>query len=476
MRRGLSRRDLFKSFGVLGFLLTPIARSMGAIQGGPFEGAPRFVHFFKGPAFQSPSVRPGSIDDLAGTPLAPLSAYKDRVIVFQSMHTTGGRPLGDVYNEEHAGGLFGCVTGNDYHYYENDSYMAYTDFESFDVMLANHYKSQPLTSALSISSLHLGAGAQSDCDSCGLGQRYISFRNTTRSGGSSDYYENAIEPIQDAGQAYDMLMQQVALVCSTDSNQPQTDQTKLLAALEQKRSLLDFRIDDINRAKTALGMDSEHARKLDALLEHWRATELAVSTQIDNIESGTGGPAEICPESNRPSGNGQGENDLDDLSSVHDEMISLIQLAFAWDLTRVVAFTLSGASSGQRWSSRGITRAHHSLEHSGETADLNVIDEYFSEKYALLLESLASIDDGDEHDGLYNSAVLLGQECWSDGGHYLRDIPYVVAGNAAGAFETGRVVDAGGRSNNDLMISIQNACGIQSSTWGRADLCDGPII
>jgi hypothetical protein len=89
---------------------------------------------------------------------------------------------------------------------------------------------------------------------------------------------------------------------------------------------------------------------------------------------------------------------------------------------------------------------------------------------------LAAIDDGEGTNGLFNSAVLLGQECWSNGGHYMTDIPYVLAGNAGGAFETGRVVAAGGRSNNDLMISIQNACGVTSNTWGRADLCQGPII
>jgi hypothetical protein len=369
------------------------------------------------------------------------------------------------------------VTGNDFHYYENDSYMAYTDYESFDVMLAGSYAGRPQLSSLPFSSLHLGAGAQSDCDGCGLGQRYISFTQTQRAPGSTDYYDNAIEPIQDAGQVYDMLMQRIQLVCSNDSNQPATDNSQLLEALRRRKSVLDFKIDDINRAKTALGMDSEHARKLDEMLEGWRQTEVSVQAQIDQIESGgPGGTTQICPTLSRPNGNGQGERDLDDLSPVHDQMISLIKLAFEWDLTRVVAFTLSGASSGQRWSSQGITSAHHSLEHSGETAQLNLIDSYFSQKYADLLSALESIDDGGGQTGLYNSVVLLGQECWSDGGHYMRDIPYVVAGNAGGAFEPGRIIDAGGRSNNDMMVSIQNACGISSSTWGKASLNQGPII
>ena len=52
-------------------------------------------------------------------------------------------------------------------------------------------------------------------------------------------------------------------------------------------------------------------------------------------------------------------------------MTALIKLAFEWDLTRVVAYTASGASSGQRWPSQGVSSAHHSLEHSNDVEGLN---------------------------------------------------------------------------------------------------------
>jgi hypothetical protein len=69
-------------------------------------------------------------------------------------------------------------------------------------------------------------------------------------------------------------------------------------------------------------------------------------------------------------------------------------------------------------------------------------------------------------------------ECWSDSsnGHYLRDIPFLFAGQGAGAFETGRVISASGRNNNDLLVSIQNASGIESDVFGLASLCKGPIL
>jgi hypothetical protein len=159
-------------------------------------------------------------------------------------------------------------------------------------------------------------------------------------------------------------------------------------------------------------------------------------------------------------------------------MIGLIKLAFEWDLTRVVAFTLSGASSGQRWPSQGVNRAHHSLEHGNDVAGLNIMGRYYAEKFAGLLGALKDIDDGNGQTALYNSSVILGMECWSDSssGHYLNDIPFILAGQGGGAFETGRIVDAGDRNNNDLLISVQNAADIQSDVFGLESLCQGPIV
>jgi hypothetical protein len=67
-------------------------------------------------------------------------------------------------------------------------------------------------------------------------------------------------------------------------------------------------------------------------------------------------------------------------------------------------------------------------------------------------------------------------ECWSDGGHSLDDIPVRFAGLGGGRFLTGRIIDAAGRNNNDLLVSAQNAAGIDSDVYGLASLCEVPII
>lgn len=472
--RGITRRDLIKSFGPLAFLLMPVARSMGLVAGGSFSGAPRFVHFFKGPSFHSPTVRSTTSVDSLPAPLAALAPHAADIILFSKMNIHGGSPKTDGYQEEHAAGLIGCSTGNSYHYSENDSYYAYTDHESIDIAIANHYQTVSALSALPFASLHLGAGAHSDADDVGLGQRYVSYREREQ---GDTQYGNAIEPVQDAGQVYASLMQRINTLCSGDSQQPDTDSSELRAALERKQSLIDFRLADIADAKNALGMDSAHAQKLDGLVDGWREVERATQAELDGL-SGTGGETMACPSSTQPTGNAEDENDCDELSPVADQMIDLIKLAFEWDLTRVVALTMSGASSGHRWPSQGVERAHHTLEHSNDVEGQNVMGGYFATKFARLLSALKAIDDGDGKTALFNSSVLLGMECWSDSsnGHYLRDIPFIFAGQGGGAFQTGRVVDAGGRNNNDLLISIQNASGIASSTFGLASLCKGPII
>jgi hypothetical protein len=475
-KNSLTRRDLIKAFGALAFVLTPVARAMGYVAGGTFAGAPRFVMFFKGGSFHSPTVRLTEISALGSIPpLVPLAPHAQDLIVFQGMSILGGSPKTDGYKEEHGGGLIGCVTGNSYHYSDSDSYYAYTDFESIDIAIANHYKTRPELANLPFASLHIGAGAHSDADNVGLGQRYISYRK--RQPGDSQY-GNAIEPIQDAGQVYDQLMQRVNLICSKDSNQPGTVDTQLKAALERKKSLVDFRLQDIADAKRVLGMDSEHAQKLDGLVDGWREVERATQAELDAISTGRPGGNLACPTLTRPTGIGSKKNNCDQLSPVHDQMISLIKLAFEWDLTRVVAFTLSGASSGARWPSQGVDQAHHTLEHSNNVTGQNIMGRYYAEKFAGLLTALKSIDDGQGQTALYNSSVVLGMECWSDSssGHYMRDIPFILAGQGGGKFQTGRVVQANRRSNNDLLISVQNASGITSNVFGLASVCTGPIV
>ncbi len=471
----LTRRELIKTFGLSALLLQPVLRSMAYAAQTPFEAAPRYILFFKGGAYTPSRTNPASLSDLGGTPIAALTPHASDIILFKNMNIHSGSPKSEGYKEEHAAGVIGCSTGNSYKYFKNDAYFAYTDNESIDIRIANHYKSRPDLKDVPLASLHVGGGAHSDADQVGVGSRFISFRN--RQVGDTRY-GNAIEPYQDAGQVYDLLMRSAITSCATQSNQPAREATVANAALARRASVVDFVLADIKDAKRRFGLDTEHAHKLDGMLENWSQAEKAVRQQAQVAAAAGAAPAKACTAMTRPTGNGANKFNLDQLSSVHDQMIAMIKLAFELDLTRVVAFTLSGGSSGQTWPSRGVHSAHHQLEHSGDVEALVKIDSYYTEKFAGLLSALKSIDDGGGKSALYNSSVFLGMECWSNSssGHYLTNIPFVFAGQGGGRFKTGRIVNASGRNNNDLHVSCLNAAGIETKTFGLPSLCQGPII
>ena len=106
-----TRRQWLKAFGPAAFVLLPVARSMGYVAGGSFDGSPRYVMFFRGASFHSPTIHDiTSLDALSGTPLEALSPHQRDLILFHHMSITGGEPMSRDYQEEHGGGLIGCVS------------------------------------------------------------------------------------------------------------------------------------------------------------------------------------------------------------------------------------------------------------------------------------------------------------------------------------------------------------------------------
>ena len=472
MSKLISRRDLIKQFGMAAFLLHPILRSMNYAMASPTEKFPRFVMWFKGGALIPRSNNPMNLSNLSGTALAPLQSLANDIILFKKMNIHGGSPKTDAYKEEHGAGLYGCVTGHKYKYSGgDDAYYAYTDHESIDIHIANFYKTRPELKHLAFPSLHIGAGAHSDADSKGLGQKYISFRNRVP---GDTRYGNAITPIQNANQVYKMMIGRVNNICSGQSNRPESDTSNVRAAMDSKKSVLDFILNDINTAKKQFGMDSEHATKLNEMAEGWRQTEKL--SQDGAAPHASSSAKRECPTMTPPTGDGTNKDNLDQLGAVNDQMISLAKMAFEFDLTRVLAYTSSGASCGQSYPSKGIEEARHHYEHAGDTSACMKIDTFHVQKFAKLLAAIKTIDDGNGQNGLYNTSAILGMECWSCPNHYLTDIPFVLAGQGGGRFKTGQIVNAQGRNNNDLLISCLQASGIQTNVFGLESLCKGPIV
>ena len=59
--------------------------------------------------------------------------------------------------------------------------------------------------------------------------------------------------------------------------------------------------------------------------------------------------------------------------------------------------------------------------------------------------------------------------------HVCEDVPFVIAGSAAGRFTTGRYIHAGGRSHSHLLVSLCQAFGMELDTFGDASTGSGPL-
>jgi hypothetical protein len=243
-------------------------------------------------------------------------------------------------------------------------------------------------------------------------------------------------------------------------------------------SILDAAKSDLDQLRGRLG-GSERS-KLDVHLESFRELEARLQ----------GGGAASC-----------GDPFLDtaglDAAALYDParfpavlraQMDLMVLAMACDLTRVGVIQCSHHTSELIMSrfpdtpmyDPGFDMRSHQASHYGPRHDESRLEfrhfrwqlTWWVEQFASLLDRLAARDEGDGT-MLDHSLVLLVTEV-SDGNTHSHDqMPFILAGRAGGALQTGRVYDDGTRRHGELLISIARAMGDSLDSFG--DSGAGPL-
>lgn len=161
-------------------------------------------------------------------------------------------------------------------------------------------------------------------------------------------------------------------------------------------------------------------------------------------------------------------------------MLDLLSVALGCGRTNVASLQWSRSVSQVRFTWLGIDQTHHELSHlpdsDTEAQDkLTQINAWYAERFAGLIQRLKAyqLEDGT----LFDQCLLLWSSELGKGNTHSREkAPYVLAGGAAGALETGRFLrypDA--TPHNNLLVSVLNAMGIETETFGRAEWCTGPL-
>ncbi len=155
------------------------------------------------------------------------------------------------------------------------------------------------------------------------------------------------------------------------------------------------------------------------------------------------------------------------------QMMDMLVLSFACDLTRSATLTWTDAASRAYFPWLGLPQNHHYYQHQGSVEGHSAILTWYMQQLAYLLGQLAATPEGD-HTLLDSTVVLFGSEISVPTNHGRHRVPRMLFGGGK-TFRMGRHLTFDNASHNDLLVSIQNAFGIESAQFGEPKFTTGPL-
>ena len=105
----------------------------------------------------------------------------------------------------------------------------------------------------------------------------------------------------------------------------------------------------------------------------------------------------------------------------------------------------------------GVNNGHHTASHHGFKKDkleeFTLINTFYMEQYAYLLERLKNMKEGSSN-VLENSMILFGSNISTGQSHNGKNVPIILSGNAGGRLKSGRHISAKNQELGDLHRSI----------------------
>ena len=228
-----------------------------------------------------------------------------------------------------------------------------------------------------------------------------------------------------------------------------------LAQARQNRSILDSVLDDLERLQQSLGRSdrTKVAEYLDSVRE--------VERRIQGIE---GRNTSDLPDLTQPAG-------IPERFDEHVKLMYELQwLAYRADITRVVTFMLGRELNFRTYPEIGITEGHHGLSHHQDNptqlAKYARLNTYQTELFGWFLEKLKSTPEG-EGTLLDHSLFLYGAGLSNPNLHAHYDLPLALVGGAAGQLKGGRhVVYRQETPMTNLLLSLLDKAGVHAETLG----------
>jgi hypothetical protein len=257
-------------------------------------------------------------------------------------------------------------------------------------------------------------------------------------------------------------------------------------ARARNQSLLDLVKDDIETFRARI--NSEDKAHLDLYLDSLQDVEKRVTSSGALAGGGSCDPTQFATriaglpptpvQDDDDSPNGLAEN----LQHNGELLVDLLATSFACGTQRVASILWQGASEGlDPYNDEGSPN-HHSISHSPDLVSWKGIDVWYANRFAYTLESLKRV-------GMLDKTIVVWLTEIAQG-HETGDFVHIVAGGQALGIKTGQHIlypfkgnpgqvgdlrDPQNRSLADLWITVQQALGVQSDTFGAPEWSTGPL-
>lgn len=433
MSLSISRRALLQSLGFTAIAAVPVFRT-GILHAQTRPQIPkRFVanvHFcgtitkqFFPDQVAADAPLSGALPPL----LAPLDTFKSKLLIVRGLRVSSALQAGG----SHTRGMVTMLSGHN---------LADPGAAASDAQTLDHY---------------IGNAIGGD-----RAFRSLQFAVINRYGGGISWSgpKQSAPPMQDPYLAFDRIFGKTAM--------PQADAATLAKIRARRQSVLDHVSGELKGLSSQLGKDDRARIEL----------HLSSLREVEQRLQGTGGASACTP----PTQTGR----LDPTSNVDAPAIGrlhmdLIAAAFGCDLSRSATMQWSRGTSTMTFPHLGIAESHHDISHlKPEIPDvankLTKINLYYAEQFAYLLGKLDAIKESDGKSLLDHTIAWWSSEV-ATGGHNLDPMVAVVAGGA-GAMRMGRSLVVPTQPHNTLMLSIANAMGVPTTTFGSPEYCAaGPL-
>jgi len=244
----------------------------------------------------------------------------------------------------------------------------------------------------------------------------------------------------------------------------------------RRRSILDFAASHLTQLEQRVGTADRQR-----LQQHQDGIR-QVEKQISQIASG-------CERPEQPSSGVFTDNQFNPMMDrVMRAQMDMTVAAMSCGLTRVASLSWAQANNNTitfpwladrepslngKWGTSNNAGSgndlfnHHTIAHNeGELRDeKNLVDQFFIESYAYLIEKLLKTNDAQGTPLLDNTLVLFANQQRTGGGHQTDNLIWFLAGNANNHFKTGRYIpwvsgtERQTAPTNGILTSIVNAVG-----------------